>query len=128
MRYLGSYPAVVLDDVASFVDLEHGFEFTVDNYVHGLFKCACKVYLDAEITLLRQVKQPPSQPSIEAEVGVAFAKVIARQLVAFILCLFTGGGEQVDVASNVASNVAAGLEVCLERFEPDVRRHRRPGS
>ena len=32
--------------------------------------------------------------------------------VAFVLCLFTGGGKQVDVASNVA----AVFEVWLERF------------
>ena len=94
----GSYPSVVVDDVATFVDLEHGLEFAVDNYVHCLFQCGCKVYLDSEIT--------------EAEEGVAFAKVIACQLVACVLCLFTGGGEQVDVASNVATS----LEVWLERF------------
>ena len=52
----GSYPSVVVDDVATFVDLEHGLEFAVDNYVHCLFQCGCKVYLDAEITLLRQVE------------------------------------------------------------------------
>ena len=36
-----------------------------------------------------------------------------RQLVAFVLCLFTGGREQVDVASNVAT---VSIEVWLERF------------
>ena len=49
---------------------------------------------------------------IDAEEVIAFANVIARQLVAFVLCLFTGGGKQVDVASNVA----AVIEVWLERF------------
>ncbi len=39
-------------------------------------------------------------------------KVIARQIVPFVLCLFTGGEKQVDVASNVA----ASLKVWLERF------------
>ena len=39
-------------------------------------------------------------------------KVIALQIVPFVLCLFTGGGKQVDVASNVA----ASLKVWLERF------------
>ena len=47
----GRSPSVVVDDVATFVDLEHGFEFTVDDYVHGMFQCGCKVHLDAEITL-----------------------------------------------------------------------------
>ena len=49
---------------------------------------------------------------IKCEEGVAFTKFIARQLVPFVVCLFTSGGKQVDVASNVA----AGLEVWLERF------------
>ena len=40
-------PSVVVGDVAAFVDLEHGLEFTVDDYVHGLFQCGCKVHLDA---------------------------------------------------------------------------------
>ena len=31
----GRSPSVVVDDVAAFVDLEHGLEFTVDDYVHG---------------------------------------------------------------------------------------------
>ena len=48
--------SVVVDDVATFVDLEHGFEFTVDDYVHGMFQCGCKVHLDAEITLSCQMK------------------------------------------------------------------------
>ena len=43
----GRSPSVVVDDVATFVDLEHGLEFTVDYYVHGLFQCGCKVHLDA---------------------------------------------------------------------------------
>ena len=46
------------------------------------------------------------------EEGVAFAKVITRQLVPFVLRLFTSGGKQVDIDSNVA----ASLEVWLERF------------
>ena len=59
----GRSPSVVVDDVATFVDLEHGLEFTVDDYVHGMFQCGCKVHLDAEITLSCQMKQQPSQPS-----------------------------------------------------------------
>ena len=43
----GRSPSVVVDDVAAFVDFEHGIEFTVDDYVHGLFQCGCKVLLDA---------------------------------------------------------------------------------
>ena len=50
----GRSPSVVVDDVATFVDLEHGLEFTVD--VHGMFQCGCKVHLDAEITLSCQMK------------------------------------------------------------------------
>ena len=46
----GRSPSVVVDDVATFVDLEHGLEFTVDDYVHGLFQRGCKMNLDAEIT------------------------------------------------------------------------------
>ena len=42
----GRSPSVVVDDVATFVDLEHGLEFTVDDYVHGLFQCGCKVHLE----------------------------------------------------------------------------------
>ena len=57
----GRSPSVVVGDVATFVDLEHGLEFTVDKYVHDLFQCGCKVHLDAEITLCCQ--KPPSQPS-----------------------------------------------------------------
>ena len=52
----GSSPSVVVDDVATFVDLEHGIEFAVENYVHGLFQCGCKLYLDAEITILHEVE------------------------------------------------------------------------
>ena len=47
----GRSPSVVEDDVVTFVDLEHGLEFTANDYVHGLFQCGCKVHLDAEITL-----------------------------------------------------------------------------
>ena len=46
---------------------------------------------------------------------VAVAEIVARQLVAFVLRLFAGGGEQV----HVAANVLARLEVRLKRF----RRH-----
>ena len=49
-------PSVVVDDVASFVDLEDGLELTVDDYVHGLFQCSCKVHLNAEITLSCQME------------------------------------------------------------------------
>ena len=42
----GSSP--VVDDVATFVDLEHGLEFAVT--------CRRKVYLDAQITLSNQVE------------------------------------------------------------------------
>ena len=52
----GRSPSVVVDDIATFVDLEHGLEFTVDDYVHGMFQCGCKVHLDAEITLSCQMK------------------------------------------------------------------------
>ena len=48
--------SVVVDDVATFVDLEHGLEFTVDYYFHGLFQCGCKVHLDAEITISCQME------------------------------------------------------------------------
>ena len=49
-------PPVVAGDVATFFYLEHGLEFTVDNHVHGLRHCGCKVNLDAEITYSNQVK------------------------------------------------------------------------
>ena len=52
----GRSPSVVVEDVAAFVDLEHGLEFSVDNYVHGLFQYGCKVNLDAEITLSCQME------------------------------------------------------------------------
>ena len=52
----GQSPSVAVDDVAAFVDLEHGLEFAVDDHVHGLRKCRRKVYLDAEITLSNQVE------------------------------------------------------------------------
>ena len=50
----GRSPSIVVDDVATFV--EHGLEFTVYDYVHGLFQCGCKVNLDAEITLFYQME------------------------------------------------------------------------
>ena len=49
-------PSVVVDDVATFVYLEHGLEFTVGDHVHGLCQCGCKVNLDAEITFSNQVE------------------------------------------------------------------------
>ena len=49
-------PSVVVDYVASFVDLEDGLELAVDDYVHGLFQCSCKVHLNAEITLSCQME------------------------------------------------------------------------
>ena len=49
-------PSVVVDDVAIFVYLEHGLEFTVDYHVHGLCQSGCKVNLDAEITFSNQVE------------------------------------------------------------------------
>ena len=52
----GPSPSVVVDDVAAFVDLEHGLEFAVDDHVHGLRKCCRKVYLNAQITLSNQVE------------------------------------------------------------------------
>ena len=52
----GQSPSVSVDDVAAFVDLEHGLEFPVDDHVHGLRKCRRKVYLDAAITLSNQVE------------------------------------------------------------------------
>ena len=60
----GRCPSVVEDDVATFVDLEHGIEFTVDDYVHGMFHCGSKVNLDAEITLSCQI-----EPATVATVG-----------------------------------------------------------
>ena len=114
-HHYGRSPAVVVDDVANFVDLEHGFEFTVDDYVHGMSQCGCKVHIDAEIILSCQLETTTVATVgglIEAEEGVAFATVIARQLVPFVLCLSTGGGKQVVVASNVATS----LKVWLERF------------
>ena len=60
----GQSPSVAVDDVAAFVDVEHGFEFAVDGHVHGLRKCRRKVYLDAEILPFRtKWQQPPSQAS-----------------------------------------------------------------
>ena len=52
----GRSASVVVDDVATFVDLENGLEFTVDYYIHGLFQFGCKVHLDAEITLSCQTE------------------------------------------------------------------------
>ena len=52
----GPSPSVVVDDVAAFIDLEHGLEFAVDDHVHGLHKCRRKVFLDAQITLSNQVE------------------------------------------------------------------------
>ena len=39
----GLSPLIVVDDVATFVELEHCLEFTVNDYVHGLFLCGCKL-------------------------------------------------------------------------------------
>ena len=50
-------------------------------------------------------------PLFHSGVVSLFLSVVC-QLVPFVLCLFTSGGKQVEVASNVA----AGLEVWLERF------------
>ena len=44
--------------------------------------------------------------------SVAVTEVVTRQFVTFVLGMFTGGGEQVDVASNVAPI----LEVWLQWF------------
>ena len=33
----GRSPSLFADDVATSVDLEYGLEFTVDDYLHGLF-------------------------------------------------------------------------------------------
>ena len=78
-----------------------------------MFQCGCKVHLDEEITISSQMETATvATVGVEAEEGVAFTKVIARQFVPFVLCLFPGGGKQVDVASNVA----AGLKVWLKRF------------
>ena len=52
----GPSPPVVVDDVAAFVDLEHGLEFALDDHVHGLRKRRRKVYLDAQATLSNQVE------------------------------------------------------------------------
>ena len=47
---------VVVDDVATFVDLEHRLGFAVDDHVHGLREWRRKVNLDAQVTLLHQVE------------------------------------------------------------------------
>ena len=47
---------VVVDDVATFVDLEHRLGFVVDDHVHGLREWLRKVYIDAQVTLLHQVE------------------------------------------------------------------------
>ena len=112
----GQSPSVAVDDVAALVDLEHGLEFAVDDHVHGLRKCRRKVYLDADITLSNQVEATTVagvRCYIETEEGVAVTEVVTRQFVTFVLGMFTGGGEQVDVASNVAPI----LEVWLEWFD-----------
>ena len=49
-------PPVVVGDVATFVYLEHALKFTVEDQVHGLCQCGCKVNLDAEITFSNQVE------------------------------------------------------------------------
>ena len=49
-------PSVVVGDLATFVYLEHGLEFTVDDNVHGLLQCGCKVNLDADMTFSNQVE------------------------------------------------------------------------
>ena len=49
-------PSVVVDDVATFADLENGLEFPVDDYVIRLCQRGCKVYLDAEVTFSHQVE------------------------------------------------------------------------
>ena len=111
----GPSPSVVVDDVAAFVDLEYGLELAVDDHVHGLRKCRRKVYLDAEITLSNQVEATAIagvRCQIETEEGVSITEVFTCQFVAFILGVFTRGGEQIDVASHVAPV----LEVWLERF------------
>ena len=108
-------PSVVVDDVATFVDLEHCLEFAVDDYVNRLCQRGCKVYLDAEVTFSHQVETATIAAvrcQVEPDERVTIAKVTARQCVTFVLCLFTGGGEQV----NVASNVAPFLKVWLEWF------------
>ena len=92
----GPSPSVVVDDVAAFVDLEYGLEFTVDDHVHRLCKRRRKVYLDAEITLSNQVEATAIAGvgcQIETEEGVAVTEVEAS-----------------------ASNVAPVLEVWLEWF------------
>ena len=111
----GPSPSVVVDDVSAFVDLEYGLEFAVDDHIHGLRKRRRKVYLDAEIILSYQVEATAIAAvgcQIETEESVAVTEDVTRQLVAFILGVFTGGGEQVDIASNVAPV----LEVWLEWF------------
>ena len=47
---------VVVDDVATFVDLEHRLGFAVDDHVHSLREWRRKVNLDAQVTLLHQVE------------------------------------------------------------------------
>ena len=53
----GRSSSVVVDDVATFVDLEHGLGFTEGDYIPGLFQCGCKMNnIDAEITLSCQME------------------------------------------------------------------------
>ena len=114
-RASGPSPSVVVDDVATFVDLEHGLEFAVDDHVHGLRKCRRKEYLDAQITLSNQVEATTVAAvgcKIETEEGVAVTEVVTSQFLPFVLGMFTGGREQVDVASNLAPV----LEVWLKWF------------
>ena len=52
----GQSPSVGVDDVAAFVDPEHGLEFAVDDHVHGLRKRRRKVYFYADITISNRVE------------------------------------------------------------------------
>ena len=102
-------PSVVVDDDATFIDLEHNLEFTVDEYVHGLFQCGSKVHLDAEITFSYKM-----ETATVATVGLDRSRrrcslcqshhKTTRSLRPVLVYQWR---EKVDVASNVA----AGLEV-----------------
>ena len=98
----GPSPSVGIDDVAAF---ENRLEFAVDEHVHGLSKRCRKVYLDAEITLSNQMETTSVAGvgcKIETKEVVAVTEGITRHFVAFVLDMFTGGGELVVVALNVA--------------------------
>ena len=112
----GRSPSIVVDDVATFVDIEHGLEFTVDDYLHSR-------YVPVRLQSASRCGDYPflsnGKTTTVATVGIDRSRRRCildqshrEQIVPLVLFLFTGGGKQVDVASNVA----ASLKVWLERF------------